>query len=52
MDAKEQKEKVRLVNFLTGINIKLSNKSFHAVPLLGSDAHEDYDSPGRPSYIG
>lgn len=28
MDAKGQKEKVQLVNFLMGINIKLSNKSF------------------------
>ena len=52
MDAKGQKGKVQLVNCLMGINIKPSNKSLHAAPLLGSDAQEDDDSPGRPSYTG
>lgn len=43
--AEGQKEKVQLVIFLVGTNTKLSNKSFHAVPLLGSDAREDDGSP-------
>lgn len=49
---KDKKKKVQLVNFLMGINIKPSNKSFHAALLLGSDTQEDDDSPGRSSYTG